>query len=58
MKGRWDEGEVGGAMLVTEFTCLHGVGYAHSHQVILWFWSIVESYTNEQKLRLLQVSAM
>ena len=23
--------------------------------MVLWFWEIVESYTNEQKLRLLQV---
>lgn len=29
-------------------------GYSATHNVVIWFWEIVESYTNEQKLRLLQ----
>ncbi|KAL5496237.1 hypothetical protein EMCRGX_G012480 [Ephydatia muelleri] len=26
-------------------------GYHANHNVVLWFWEIVESYTNEQKLK-------
>ena len=31
------------------------VGYHGSHKVIRWFWKVVKSFDNEQKLRLLQV---
>ena len=33
-------------------------GYSPTHQVILWFWEAIESFTDEQKLRFLQVSKM
>lgn len=29
-------------------------GYHDSHQVIVWFWQVIEKFTNEQRLRLLQ----
>lgn len=29
-------------------------GYHDSHQVIIWFWQVIEKFTNEQRLRLLQ----
>ncbi|KAL5473648.1 hypothetical protein EMCRGX_G028156 [Ephydatia muelleri] len=29
-------------------------GYSAQHKVITWFWETVESYSNEQQLRLLQ----
>lgn len=29
-------------------------GYHDSHQVITWFWQVIEKFTNEQRLRLLQ----
>ena len=31
-------------------------GYDANHMLIKWFWEAVESYSNEQKLKLLQVS--
>ena len=31
------------------------VGYHGNHKVIRWFWKVVKSFDNEQKLRLLQV---
>lgn len=31
-------------------------GYNKDHIVIRWFWDVVESYSNEHRLRLLQVS--
>lgn len=30
------------------------LGYHDGHQVIKWFWSTIEQFTNEQRLRLLQ----
>lgn len=30
-------------------------GYYRDHHIIQWFWQIVEAYSTEQKLRLLQV---
>ena len=30
------------------------IGYHAGHPVILWFWKAVESFENEQRLRLLQ----
>jgi len=30
------------------------LGYHDGHQVIRWFWSSIEQFTNEQRLRLLQ----
>ena len=30
-------------------------GYSNTHKVIKWFWRAVVEFTNEQKLRLLQV---
>lgn len=33
-------------------------GYSADHRVIQWFWEIVEAYSNELRLRLLQVSHM
>ena len=29
-------------------------GYHDNHQVIIWFWQVIEKFTNEQRLRLLQ----
>ena len=29
-------------------------GYHAGHQVVLWFWQAVETFDNEQRLRLLQ----
>lgn len=29
-------------------------GYHDGHQVIIWFWQVIEKFTNEQRLRLLQ----
>lgn len=29
-------------------------GYHDGHQVIMWFWQVIEKFTNEQRLRLLQ----
>jgi E3 ubiquitin-protein ligase HECW2 len=29
-------------------------GYHDKHQVMKWFWSSIEQFTNEQRLRLLQ----
>lgn len=29
-------------------------GYHDNHQVIIWFWGVIEKFTNEQRLRLLQ----
>lgn len=29
-------------------------GYHDNHQVITWFWQVIEKFTNEQRLRLLQ----
>lgn len=29
-------------------------GYHDSHQVIIWFWSTIERFSNEQRLRLMQ----
>lgn len=29
-------------------------GYHDSHQVIIWYWHVIERFTNEQRLRLLQ----
>lgn len=29
-------------------------GYHDSHQVIIWFWHVIERFSNEQRLRLLQ----
>jgi E3 ubiquitin-protein ligase HECW2 len=29
-------------------------GYHDNHQVILWFWHVIEKFSNEQRLRLLQ----
>ncbi|XP_063706848.1 E3 ubiquitin-protein ligase HECW2 [Culicoides brevitarsis] len=29
-------------------------GYHDQHQVIIWFWHVIEKFTNEQRLRLLQ----
>lgn len=29
-------------------------GYHDAHQVIVWFWQVIEKFTNEQRLRLLQ----
>lgn len=29
-------------------------GYHDAHQVIVWFWHVIEKFTNEQRLRLLQ----
>lgn len=29
-------------------------GYHDSHQVIIWFWNVIERFSNEQRLRLLQ----
>lgn len=31
------------------------LGYHKNHTMVRWFWEVVESYSNEQKLRLLQV---
>jgi len=31
------------------------LGYHKNHSMVRWFWEVVESYSNEQKLRLLQV---
>lgn len=31
-------------------------GFAHENQVISWFWEVVESFSDEQKARLLQFS--
>jgi len=33
-------------------------GYSKTHPVIVWFWEVVEAYSNELKLRLLQVRLM
>ena len=35
--------------------CIFTAGYNSHHRVIKWFWETVESYSNEQKLKLLQV---
>lgn len=35
---------------------LVSLGYHGNHKVIRWFWKVVRSFDNEQKLRLLQVS--
>lgn len=29
-------------------------GYHDNHQVIVWFWQVIEKFTNEQRLRMLQ----
>ena len=29
-------------------------GYHAAHQVVMWFWQAVESFDNEERLRLLQ----
>ncbi|XP_067641509.1 uncharacterized protein Hecw isoform X2 [Eurosta solidaginis] len=29
-------------------------GYHDNHQVIIWFWQVIEKFTNEQRLRMLQ----
>lgn len=29
-------------------------GYHDQHQVIIWFWNVIERFSNEQRLRLLQ----
>ena len=34
--------------------CVSPVGYHAAHQVVLWFWQAVESFDNEERLRLLQ----
>ena len=31
-------------------------GYSENHPVIKWFWKAVEEYSNEQRLKLLQVN--
>ena len=37
------------------FQCTHAFsGYHDQHQVVQWFWEAVESYSNDQRLRLLQ----
>ena len=33
---------------------LLGAGYYDQHQVIEWFWNVVERYDNTRRLRLLQ----
>ena len=35
--------------------CFVSLGYHENHPVIMWFWHVVEAYSTEQKLRLLQV---
>ena len=37
---------------------LHVTVYHKTHDVIIWFWEIVEAYPTELKLRLLQVCMM
>ena len=34
--------------------CLLRLGYHDHHQVIQWFWTVVERFDNERRLRLLQ----
>ena len=34
----------------------NSTGYDANNQVVKWFWEVVDSYSNEQKLKLLQVS--
>ena len=43
------------SMLVCSFN--NFAGYDANHILIKWFWEIVASYSNEQKLKLIQVSS-
>lgn len=36
------------------FIIIHRSGYHDGHQVIIWFWHVIEKFSNEQRLRLLQ----
>ena len=33
-------------------------GYHDKHKVVQWFWKAVDSFTNERRLRLIQVSSL
>jgi len=43
-------------ILLLTISPFSNLGYHDKHQVVKWFWEAVDSFPNERRLRLLQVS--